>query len=481
MIPRARNYRRDVCSALAGMIASTCATAATVVVQPFLSTSLSQTDNVTLAPKGEEQRESVLTVSPGVTATGQGSRLNFEVLYVLDAVFYLDENEDEDGVRHLLRGTGSAVIEEDLAFVDATAWVRKQPIDPSAGAGLGDIAVSENASPQYTVIATLSPYVKHTFGSAATVRGGLNFDVVDAESVARDSYGREIALSAESGTMLRRVSWNAAVSAKEVLYKGVADDYSVRTADVGVRYQFLDNWSVLASAGYLNYDFEENAVVEESPDGSTWRAGLAYSPSTILLLQAGVGEHYFGALKFLNITYDGPSAFLSASYDETVTTVREAELAGSADAEPDPVTGTPTDPTTSFQSREDAAIYVSELSTVGTGYRSTRLETSFRIRHERRRFETISGEEIARGGDVSLRFNLSPRTSLLYTYNKTKFFGRTGVDEMRADAKFALLRELTPRMRVSADVQRVERRIQGASDINDYVAHVYSLRTEMRF
>jgi uncharacterized protein (PEP-CTERM system associated) len=480
MTARARNLQCALLTALASLIFSPLSPAANITLHPSLSTYVSRADNVTLAPEGEEQRETVVSVAPSLSATGQGSHLDFELLYGFESLFYLD-NSRFNGVRHLLRGDATATIEEDLFYLDASAWIRRQPVDPSTTAGLGDIAVNENAGSGYRSVVSVSPYLTHTFGTIATVRGGLTFDYLGREANEVDSYGRAISLSAESGPFLGRVAWDGSASSKDVFYRNDPNDFSVQTIDVGVQYSFVAQWAVLARAGYLNYDVSRDSTVENEPEGTTWRIGLSWSPSSGTIIRYGVGEHYFGRLKFLNLDYHGQLTFVTASYDESVSTLREAELVSSSEVVSDPVTGQPSDPTSAYQTRDTVDVYVTEIGTVSVGYRSSRLETTVTFRREHRRFETRNGEETVRGGGATIRRNITPRTSVIYGYSKTTRAGISEIDEVHIDAKLALVREVSTRLQLSLDAQRVARSVKDSTDSNDYVARVYSLRATVNF
>lgn len=478
MTARARTLRRAA-AALWALNMTTLAHAISWDVNSALGTSISHTDNVALAPAGEERRETVLAVSPSVSILGNGSHVDLEFLYGVDALFHLGDL-NYDGSRQLLRGDVRGTIEENFAYVDASTWLRRQPIDPDATDGLGDIAISETAGTGYHSVSTIKPYFRHAFGTFATVQTGLAFDYVNYSGLGRDSYGREISASAESGVALPRVRWSAGASHKDVIYPGETSDFTVQTINLSMMYQFYANWSVLGQAGYLNYDFVRRELVEESPGGTTWRVGLAYMPSQTATVSFGAGAHYYGTLRFLGANYIGTSTTFAATWDETVTTRREVELLLNADDESE-VSDSPQAPIgDAFQTHENAEVYISELGTLSAGFHTDRIAVGGTIRSERRRFETRTGKEYVRGGNGSFELHLSPRTSAVYTYAISEFEDINDVVDVRTDAKLALVRRASERMTMGADVQRVQRNYRGTVG-RDYISHVYSVRVEMRF
>ncbi|TVS16662.1 MAG: TIGR03016 family PEP-CTERM system-associated outer membrane protein, partial [Gammaproteobacteria bacterium] len=112
---------------------------------PRVSVSLEATDNVRLAPRGQEDSDLIGTVAPGFTLRREGRRAQASLNYSLNSRFHLDESS-EDRTTHNLAGRGSVEVIPDAVFVDAAASRTAQVASLLGPIGIGGTTPRDNLS-----------------------------------------------------------------------------------------------------------------------------------------------------------------------------------------------------------------------------------------------------------------------------------------------------------------------------------------------
>lgn len=238
-------------------------------------------DNVDLDATGQEQSDWITEITPRLSLRREGARLKANVDYSLQGLVYANDSE-RSTLNHNLNGRANAELLEEWFYLDASARVAQVLDTLSGGAGQGDGVGIGNTS---TVAAySLSPYLKHRFGSAATVEARLARDeVLVGQSGISDSATTRFKLSAVSGTYFFPLSWSANYT-KEDTGNSVGADTGSERANANARYQLSRKFGLLAQASMEKNDF--TGASTKVRDYSYYGFGGYYTPSRHLSLDA---------------------------------------------------------------------------------------------------------------------------------------------------------------------------------------------------
>ena len=111
-VTKAKHCRRVlfpvVCPAAAAMLLlSSHSVAAEWKITPSLDLRETYSDNIRLAPQGNEQSDFVTQINPGISLTGTGPRLKVNASYVMQNLFYAEESS-RNTINHLLSANANA-------------------------------------------------------------------------------------------------------------------------------------------------------------------------------------------------------------------------------------------------------------------------------------------------------------------------------------------------------------------------------------
>lgn len=241
-----------------------------------LSLSERYSDNIGLRTQGQGRSDWITEVSPRLSVQRDGARLKVNADYNLQGLVYANDTYD-DRLRHSLNGQANAELLEEWLFLDATARISHAPTSLGSSAGLGDPVGIENTT---SVAAySLSPYLKHRFGSFATLEARIGRNgVLIGNSAVTDTVSNLYSLNATSGSEFYPLSWgmNYSRTEHENDSAAVADSSSER-ASLSGRYQLTRKYGLLAQAGMEKNDFANAST--RVRDYSYAGLGLFYTPS----------------------------------------------------------------------------------------------------------------------------------------------------------------------------------------------------------
>jgi len=276
---------------------------------PRLSLGERYTDNVNLRPKGLEQSDWITEVSPGIAVTREGRRLKVDVDYSLQGYLYANDS-DRSRVRSDLNGQAQAELLADWFYLDASARASQQLVDYAGGYGLGDGVGIQNTRQTYGY--SLSPYLKHRFGSDATVelRVGRDQYYSGGGSGLSDSSTNRYRFRAQSGNNFFPLSWNLSYDRRETDYQGIADTDSEQASAYG-RLQLQRGLGLIAQAGMQKDNF--TGASNRIRDFSYYGLGVYYTP----------GRRFFGELAY-NLSDQGNFVSGSVTLRPTLRTTLNA-------------------------------------------------------------------------------------------------------------------------------------------------------------
>lgn len=155
-----------ICSAVAAIsLLPSHSFAAEWKIEPSLSLKETYSDNIKLAPPGNEKSDFVTQINPGISLTGTGPRLKVNARYGMQNLIYAEESS-RNATRHLLNADANAELADDLLFLDAKASISQQNISSFGSQTTDNVNITDNLSEVRTY--SFSPYLINRFGSMAS-------------------------------------------------------------------------------------------------------------------------------------------------------------------------------------------------------------------------------------------------------------------------------------------------------------------------
>ncbi len=204
---RDMTWRRYVCFVLGlHLVAAPLAWGGEWRITPRLEVRQTVTDNVTLAPQGQEESDAVTEINPIISMRGTGRRLNLNLNYRLQSLFYAQDSDRND-VRHQLGATANVELVKERFFIEAAASVRQANIFNTGRVARDNVTVTGNRSD--VASASIEPIWRERWGGYADteLRYRTQAFRADTDNIA-DSNFDEVNLTAQNGRRSTQLTWN---------------------------------------------------------------------------------------------------------------------------------------------------------------------------------------------------------------------------------------------------------------------------------
>lgn len=380
------------------------ADAAPWVLTPRASVAQIYTDNVELAPAGQEQSQSVTEFTPGLSLVRNTRNLRFAFDYNLQTLYRWQEEETD--VNHQFGGNAQAQLVERWLFLDLATTFNQQNL---LATDLGGDNIANQGARTDVFTYSISPFVAHRFRSAVDLlvryqfAGVENFEGFDTTSQAING-------ELSSGADFAKSPWSIRYDWRK---SNPSDGESLETQRVSGRlgYRLRPRFEVFGQAGYEINDFSTQRP-ESELDGPTWAVGALWAPTRRTRLEGGYGERPFGETYFVDLSYRARRGSLQLSYSEDFSTTAEVQLENQGELI-DPVTGQPEFGVIPAPSLIEQQIFLQRrLQGTATYIFRRRTTGSLSLFAEEREFETAGDEQEVYGGDIQIRRALSRQNSL---------------------------------------------------------------------
>lgn len=271
------------------------------------------TDNVNLAP-ANPQSDFITELSPYVSASRKGGRLEADVHYRMQNLFYADQSA-RNRINHQLAGRAGAELVEQEVFLEAHASVSQQIATLLGAVPADTISATGNLVDVYSL--NVSPYWQHRFGTTAKLlarysHGELSYGGGGFSNASTDG----VTLSLASGTAFDDLFWS-------LDHLDVRTDYATRpdvhlaTTRATVGYQFTARLRASASVGYQDASY---AAATTALSGGIWSVGVSFAPTNRTTLGLSYGSYPFGKTHGFDFKHRTAYTRWAASYDESLTT-----------------------------------------------------------------------------------------------------------------------------------------------------------------
>jgi len=433
-------------------------------------------DNVNLAPEGEEEGELVTDVNPGFSLRGQGARLSANLDYNLQAIFPAGDSVSRS-LNHQLQADSSAELLERIVFVDVRSTVSQVNQTNTGRDSRSNITGAGDSTDAITY--SVSPYVVHRFGSYADSLVRYTFDGVINEGDAEDSTSTGVSANLTSGRRFSRMPWSVDASRRTIDNERSQDTDFQRVAGT-LSYVFNRQWRVTGSAGR---EFNDFASSQDEQDGPFWRVSTTWTPSVRTTVEAGYADRFFGSNVFFDVEHRSRRTVWHASFAEDTSTTRDVQLQRQLIpltdefGEPilDPEIGQPVLVPLDLETLSSEVI-VRQRFSGGMAVRWRRTRLSVNGFHEQRDFQVTGDNETVVGASVAWSRDLRRHLSLRIDggWQATEFRG--GGDETVWDAGAALSYRLGAQLSGTASYQYLKQESGDAGSEFDENRFILALR-----
>lgn len=451
---------------------------AAVEVQPQVSLGVSRTDNVSLAPQGQKQSDTIWSLTPSIALRQSSGRFQSSLDYQLQGYYYREHSDSE--VFHRLDAQTRVALDEQNFFLDAGAAREQVVRDPSAPVPFGNIALSGNRTDRDDYY--LGPSFQYPVGANMTVGGSYRRSWVRYDDVASSGpdllyaqdYKRSLTqLSLDNHRQERGFAWAVRYSTQETDYEIVLP-WEFRQASVELGVLTGDGFRFFATGG------KESAwdqPFDPSLEDEFWEAGIAKQAGQRLSVELAAGDRTFGSSRRASLNLGLRRGRMTLSYDENPTTEgRDPYEGGLYGLEPDDLLSRP-----GLLERYIANRLRWNLS---LELRRSTLSLSLYDESREERY-SLTGvrlpDETQTGADVSLSFRPGARTQMGVGVRRGDREFEANDRRVYSSASFNMSYDLGARTYLELRIERSKDEPRGNTAPAGYRANLFSLYLTRRF
>ena len=453
------------------------ATAAVLNIQPSLVVNEIYSDNINL-DSSNEQNEYVTQVIPSVSIDRQGGRLDMNVDYAWENIFYAQESW-RNTTYNRLRADASAEVAKENLFIDASSSIRQQVINNQNRLVLDNI---NNASRTEIRTYSIGPRLRNHLGNVADTEVYLQSGKVDFSNTNQfsDSDILRVGASIESGRRFNAIRWNAQYMLDETR-RSSGDRTKLESIEGSLEGRLVEYLSWRINGGFINDDLRSSRSVNRGyhlSAGAVWKptanltmdasygynsknANIEYMPTRRTSLRIGylnrdVGSNPGDRWSLLFRHFTRHHAW-DITYAEDTTNLQQLEFISSASPSLINVGGSLIDRNSLIfpQSDED---FVRKILQSSLTLRRAKSTLQLRVGGERRDFQKTDKRDKYIGGNAQWDWRMSARSSLSINGGYlSRHFGVDQVDDVNWYAGMALNRDLSEQARGQIAYRHIER------------------------
>jgi uncharacterized protein (PEP-CTERM system associated) len=291
-------------------------------ITPRLSLEALYSDNIDLAPSGEEDDELIWVITPGVSIrqAEQGGRVKLSFDYAPQGLAY-SSRQDEDTISHRLQGNATVEAVKNRLFVDARATAGQSLVTSAGRIPVDNVPVTDNRTDVYTF--SIGPRWRQRLGDDAIASLSYIYDGVFYADEGEDSTSGRWSVDLDSGAGQNRY-WNVSLDTRQVGYSE-GEDTTYSRVQGTARYPIGGNWTRTIEAG-LGYDLTQYLDGDVEDKGLSWNLGSTLRPTPRSTFAFGYGERYFGSNLYFNLSHRTHRTVWGARLYQEVTDARSVQL-----------------------------------------------------------------------------------------------------------------------------------------------------------
>ena len=254
--------------------------------KPRLSVIQTHSNNLNLAPEGQETSQSVTQVNPGIGVSADGRRLQLEGRYNMQNLRYSDDSSLDRTNNQFSALLRSEPI-KDWFYLDWSGRLTQQLLSPQNGLP-SDNLTPDNGSRGDVVTTSISPQIRRKFGrdtdlALVYTEGWVNYEKGNAS----DSNTENLSFTLGRPRTASGVDWQLNASEARTIREN-SNDFESRTIEGRVGFRVLPDTRFVAYAGREEGQISSSRNFEE---GDYWSAGLYWQPSPKFSLELTKGDN----------------------------------------------------------------------------------------------------------------------------------------------------------------------------------------------
>ena len=268
-----------------------------------------RSNNILLAPDGEEQSETVYTIAPQFYLTSDDDRFQANIRYLPQAFIY-SEFEDADEVFHTLDASLTTVLVRDKFFLALDATNFQSVVTPDARVPSSNLPISGNRTDARVLRAR--PYWQQRLGQADLLIEAAYTDFEYDDSQYQSSNARDGYLQLGNIQRQQGFAWQIDYRYRRTEYEISAPwEFQRAALNLGA---WINGSTRLFVAGGAETSFDD--VLSSNMDADFWEAGFQYAPNQRLNLEVAAGDRSYGTSFRGNFSYQLKRGEFALTYNE---------------------------------------------------------------------------------------------------------------------------------------------------------------------
>ncbi len=293
-------------------------------ITPTIQLRETYSDNASNQADEQARGSFISEAAPSLTVAGTSPRLKFAGSAEWRKYAYSSDNipNTRDSDRRY-QATAEAIAVKEWLYVDASASRARQAVS-----AFGPLPNNSYTANNGTDIRTwsISPYLRHQFGSTASATVRYTRDSVEGGS--SSGFGNSLSSSSAfdviSGPAFPDLGWNLHYSHQDMSAQRTGNT-TTENSLAGLRYRATSHLSLTSSVGYDDYEYKATALAQRTR-GRSWSGGFIWQPSTRTRIAATFGRRYFGKTGSFDASYRTAHSVWSLTYADIITTSRQQFL-----------------------------------------------------------------------------------------------------------------------------------------------------------
>ncbi|GAB3461306.1 hypothetical protein GCM10027321_21800 [Massilia terrae] len=482
---------------------------------PTIGMTETVTDNVNLQPDDQRRTAWVTEAVPGFQLAGSGTRYTLQAMAQEHLFGYSGSRLPGTRDSQFVYGAnGQARVVDDWFYVDASAGGGPRTASAFGPQAEGNLWATGNLVNVRSW--RISPYLRHRFGSTATVEVRYARDSLEQSgNQVGTGEGRSWTANVASGPSFYTLGWSLDYNRQDLDNK-LFGESSAKNVQGTLRWRLARTFALTAGTGYDSYDYQS---LGGRTSGHSWSAGFICTPSVRTDIRISAGHRFYGPTGALDASHRMRHSVWTAHYSDTITNSRQQMfLPASYDTSamldkmftasiPDPVqraatvqaymvaTGLPPTLTDSINYLSNRWLREknAQLGLALNGAHGTLMLSLFDDKRTAlsaiRTDSDLLGSAIAalndnvhqRGFSSAYNYRASARTNALLIANISRVTSiTTGITQDVSQLRFRVTRDLSRRSQAAIEVRRAH---GGSSNLNTqtYTENAVSATLSMRF
>ncbi len=273
------------------------------------------TDNIALAPKAAEEEDFITRVTPGITLHQDGKRLDYDIDYYLETLWYARDS-DRNGVYSNLASNGLLDVIGEQLRLQGQAAISQVNVTPEKPVSDSNIFVTDNRSD--ATIWSVGPILRRPLLGQSEIDayylyGQVTYDDTTIQDAQRQNARVVVRQQEEAVAQLDyELVWNF----EQIDYDETPQKVELQELYLQLGYRLLPELRLTVLGG-LDSDFRDPS--DSSLSEARWEVGFDLELADNVV-SAGVGERFFGTSYRAAWTREVENRRFRLSYSELPTT-----------------------------------------------------------------------------------------------------------------------------------------------------------------